>query len=282
MGNKPNFPAIRREVIAERDQRLEKFIPVFEQVLRDSGITAEKAEAIISRDLTALVHALNRKEVTSTQLVAIYGLRAATIGKRLHCITEDNFDFALRKAKECDEVRAKTNKNNWTMDDEDDAEKYLPPLFGVPISIKDNIEMEGTRSTNGLTINATKIIKEDSNIVTCIKNSGMIPFVKSNVPQLCLSFDTNNYLWGRCLNPWNEKKSAGGSSGGEGALVAARLSPIGVGNDILGSVRLPAGFNGVVGLLSSTGRLPLMDTIRLCWDYVVIATVRRLEWIQSR
>lgn len=88
----------------------------------------------------------------------------------------------------------------------------------------------------------------------------MIPFVKSNVPQMCMTYDSTNFLWGNCLNPWNIKKSAGGSSGGEGALVAAKLSPIGIGNDLLGSVRIPAAFNGVVGLMSSTGRLPIFNT----------------------
>lgn len=97
--------------------------------------------------------------------------------------------------------------------------------------------------------------------MVCVKNSGMIPFVKTNVPQITLNFDTYNFLWGRCLNPWNVSKSAGGSSGGEGASVAAKISPIGIGNDIFGSVRIPAAFNGVVGFMVSPGRLPLMDTV---------------------
>jgi Asp-tRNA(Asn)/Glu-tRNA(Gln) amidotransferase A subunit family amidase len=146
------------------------------------------------------------------------------------------------------------------LNDEYDSEKYLPPLFGVPISIKDNIEMQGTRSTMGLTKRALKKHEADSIFPICAKNSGMIPFVKSNVPQMCMTYDSTNFLWGHCLNPWNLKKSAGGSSGGEGALVAAKLSPIGIGNDLLGSVRIPAAFNGVVGLMSSAGRLPLFNT----------------------
>lgn len=97
--------------------------------------------------------------------------------------------------------------------------------------------------------------------MACVKNSGLIPFVKTNLPQIALNFDTNNFLWGRCLNPWNNNKSAGGSSGGEGAIVAAKISPIGIGNDMLGSIRIPSSFNGVFGLMSSPGRLPLMDTV---------------------
>ena len=120
--------------------------------------------------------------------------------------------------------------------------------------------MQGTRATMGLTLRAIIKHEKDSIIPTCVKNSGMIPFVKSNIPQICMTYDSNNFLWGRCLNPWNQKKSAGGSSGGEGALIAAKISPIGIGNDILGSVRIPAAFNGVVGLMSSTGRLPITNT----------------------
>lgn len=68
----------------------------------------------------------------------------------------------------------------------------------------------------------------------------MIPFVKSNIPQLTLNYDSFNFMWGRVVNPWNKLRSAGGSSGGEAALIASRCSPIGIGSDIGGSVRIPS------------------------------------------
>lgn len=89
----------------------------------------------------------------------------------------------------------------------------------------------------------------------------MIPFIKTNVPQLAFNFDSFNFLWGRTLNPWHPNKSAGGSSGGEGAAIAWRISPIGIGNDMAGSIRIPAAFNGVCGLCSSADRLPFNEQI---------------------
>jgi fatty acid amide hydrolase len=131
-------------------------------------------------------------------------------------------------------------------------------LFGVPTSIKDNVEMEGTVATVGLSARANRINKADSPMIRCIKNSGMIPFIKTNIPQLAFNFDSNNPLWGRALNPWNKNKSVGGSSGGEGAVLAGGVSPIGIGNDMGGSVRIPSHFCGVSGLMPSAHRLPVM------------------------
>jgi fatty acid amide hydrolase len=74
--------------------------------------------------------------------------------------------------------------------------------------------MESTASTIGLSARANNISKTDSPHIICIKNSGMIPFMKTNLPQLAFAFDSNNFLWGRTLNPWNQNKSVGGSSGG--------------------------------------------------------------------
>jgi fatty acid amide hydrolase len=91
-----------------------------------------------------------------------------------------------------------------------------------------------------------------------IKKGGMIPFVKTNLPQFAMNFDSNNFVWGRCLNPWQNSKSVGGSSGGEAAAIAARVSLLGVGNDIGGSLRIPAAFCGVTALLSGPRRLPKM------------------------
>jgi Asp-tRNA(Asn)/Glu-tRNA(Gln) amidotransferase A subunit family amidase len=118
--------------------------------------------------------------------------------------------------------------------------------------------MKSTSATIGLSCRANIINEEDSPHIVCIKNSGMIPFIKTNLPQLAFNFDSNNFLWGRTLNPWNHNKSVGGSSGGEGASLAAGISPIGVGNDMGGSLRIPAQFCGISALMPSPHRLPEM------------------------
>jgi Asp-tRNA(Asn)/Glu-tRNA(Gln) amidotransferase A subunit family amidase len=91
-----------------------------------------------------------------------------------------------------------------------------------------------------------------------MKNSGMIPFIKTNVPQLAFAFDSHNFLWGRTLNPWNLNKSAGGSSGGEAAALAIGISPLGLANDQGGSIRIPSHFCGVSGLMPSPSRMAVL------------------------
>lgn len=83
----------------------------------------------------------------------------------------------------------------------------------------------------------------------------MIPFVRTNVPQLGLTYESTNNLWGRTINPWNKERSSGGSSGGEAALISLRGSPIGIGSDIGGSIRIPANFCGVFGLKTYSKRI---------------------------
>jgi amidase len=83
----------------------------------------------------------------------------------------------------------------------------------------------------------------------------MIPFIKTNVPQFCIACETNNNLWGRTLNPWNQKRTVGGSSGGEGGAISSRCSFIGVGSDIGGSIRIPSEFCGLFGLKPSSRRI---------------------------
>jgi fatty acid amide hydrolase len=221
-----------------------------------TGVSQGLIEHVLRADVVELVRMLNKREVSSEQLVAIYGQRAATVGRELCIITEDNFKFALEKARECDRERSQSGRRNFTIGEEWNASTHLPVLFGVPISIKDNIEMESTVATVGLSARANNISTADSPQIVCIKRNGMIPFMKTNLPQLAFNFDSNNPLWGRVLNPWNHNKSAGGSSGGEAAAISAGISPIGVGNDMGGSLRLPAHFCGISSLMPSAHRLP--------------------------
>ena len=134
-------------------------------------------------------------------------------------------------------------------------EEVLPHLFGIPISIKDTVNMKGFASTIGCVARYKLRQERDGAIVTVLKGAGMIPFVRSNVQQLCMSYESNNALWGNSQNPWDRTRTPGGSSGGEGALVAARCSPIGLGGDIGGSLRIPAEFCGVCTLKSTSQRI---------------------------
>ena len=193
--------------------------------------------------------------------MAIYGIRAGTIGRHLGIITEDNFEDALKMARECDKHRENSRKVNWVLGEEWDPERHLWPLYGVPIAIKENIDMKGLKSTYGATERLLDEVEKDAPLIKCLKNSGMIPFIRTNVPQLAMCFDTYNPIYGRSLNPWSNARSAGGSSGGTSAALAARVAPIGLGNDMAGSVRIPSHFCGLTGLMVSPRRWPQMGNM---------------------
>lgn len=97
--------------------------------------------------------------------------------------------------------------------------------------------------------------QSDGPIMICLKNAGLIPFVRTNVPQLGMTFETVNRIYGRSLNPWNLERTVGGSSGGEGGLISGRGSPLGTGTDVGGSIRIPSQFCGIYGLRVASGRL---------------------------
>lgn len=130
------------------------------------------------------------------------------------------------------------------------------PLAGIPISLKDTLNVQGFDSSVGYSSNTGKPHKVDGAIVRMLKDAGAVPFVKTAAPITLLSFESFNDVWGRCLNPHNPKYSPGGSTGGEAALLAFGGSRIGFGSDVAGSVRAPAHYSGCYSLRCSTGRWP--------------------------
>jgi Asp-tRNA(Asn)/Glu-tRNA(Gln) amidotransferase A subunit family amidase len=96
---------------------------------------------------------------------------------------------------------------------------------------------------------------EDSILVSLLKSAGAIPFCRSNVPQCLMLPESDNAIWGTSANPWHRGRTPGGSSGGEAALVAARASPLGIGTDIGGSIRIPAHCCGVYGFKPTPARI---------------------------
>ena len=135
--------------------------------------------------------------------------------------------------------------------------RRLGPLHGVPFTIKDCIDTAGVRTTGGSLLFSDNVPEADATVVSRLKRAGGILMAKTNLPEFATDGDSNNRVFGRTMNPWNPDRSAGGSSGGEGAALAAGMSPLGVGSDVGGSIRIPATVNGVFGLKATHGRIPL-------------------------
>ena len=172
-----------------------------------------------------------------------------------NCLHEIFFDQALDRAKYLDEYYAKHNKT-------------VGPLHGLPISLKDQFHVKGIDTTMGYVgwigsnlgiSDPEESHKVESQIVTELLSLGAILFCKTSLPQTLLFGETKNNLIGQTLNPRNQNLSCGGSSGGEAALMALGGSSLGVGTDIGGSVRIPAGFCGVFSIKPTPERLTYRD-----------------------
>ena len=133
------------------------------------------------------------------------------------------------------------------------------PLFGVPVTIKVNVDQEGQATTNGLPAFANLIAPADAPVVSNLRRAGAIIVGRTNTPEVSMRATTVNPLHGRTGNPWHPDASPGGSSGGAGAAAAAGFGPIHHGNDIGGSLRFPAFANGVVTLKPTQGRIPAFN-----------------------
>jgi len=137
----------------------------------------------------------------------------------------------------------------------------VPPLHGVPCTVKENIDLAGTPTTQGVNALAEAIAPIDAPVVARMRAAGAIPFARTNLPDLGLRVHTDSQLHGITNNPWALDRTAGGSSGGEAASLATGMSPIGLGNDIGGSLRNPAHCCGIASIKPSTGVVPSATVI---------------------
>jgi len=129
------------------------------------------------------------------------------------------------------------------------------PLFGVPFSVKVNIDVKGSATTEGVRGLRESTVDADSPQVAMLRRAGAIPIARTNMPDFGLRYHTDNDLYGATINPWNRTVTPGGSSGGDAVAVATGMVPLGLGNDFGGSIRYPAQCCGICGLRSSRGRI---------------------------
>lgn len=137
---------------------------------------------------------------------------------------------------------------------------FVPPaLFGLPISLKDSFQVRGTDASIGQVYFAEQVSTSNSALVDLLLAQGAVFHCKTNIPQTLMTADSDNNVFGRTLNPANKSLTAGGSTGGEGALIALRGSVAGIGSDIAGSIRIPSHCNGIYGFRPSAGIVPMFN-----------------------
>ncbi|KAF8330791.1 amidase signature domain-containing protein [Cantharellus anzutake] len=204
----------------------------------------DRERAIVSLDATALLEHIRQSAYSSVEVITAYFKVAVAAQDLTNCLTEIFFDLALERANELDEYLRKEGR-------------VVGPLHGLPVSIKDHILVKGFDTSSGYTAWAEKTVaNKDAVVVDLLRRSGAILYVKTANPQTLLSLETENNIFGRTVNPFNTKLSPGGSSGGEGALISSFGSPMGIGTDIGGSIRVPAAHCGLYGMKGSVARMP--------------------------
>ena len=191
---------------------------------------------------TGLAGMIAAGDVSSLEVVDSHLDRIEEVNGWLNAVTRVLADEARVAAKDADKAVA--------------AGDELGPLHGVPCTIKENVDVAGTPTTQGLPVFADLISPTDAPLVERLRSAGAIPIGRTNLPELGLRISTDNPLHGLTRNPWHPERTAGGSSGGEGSAIASGMSPLGLGNDIGGSVRNPAFCCGITAIKPTHGRLP--------------------------
>lgn len=211
---------------------------------RESGIlTSTELSITETNDAVSLAESIRSGKYTAEAITIAFCKRAAIAQQLTNCLTEIFFDAAIERAKWLDQEHKRIGRT-------------LGPLHGVPVSLKDTFNVKGYDSSLGIASLAFNPAKENSLLVDMLLEQGAVLYCKTNVPQTLMALDSDNNVFGRVLNPRDKRATAGGSSGGEGALIAMRGSVLGVGTDIGGSIRIPAMCNGLYGIKPSSQRIP--------------------------
>jgi fatty acid amide hydrolase len=194
---------------------------------------------LCAHELAALIA---RREVSSLEAVQAHIARIEQVNSQLNAVVVQRYEQACVEARAADEHLARGEPAG--------------PLHGVPLTIKESLDLAGTPSTFGLPSRASVVADHDDPYVAGLRAAGAIMVGKTNVAQLLLYAESDNPVYGRSNNPWNLERSCGGSSGGQAAIIAAGGSPMGLGTDIGGSLRYPATFCGVASFKPTAGRTP--------------------------
>lgn len=190
---------------------------------------------------TEMLNALRERQLSAVELLDLHISRIERYNPSLNAIVTPNYEQARLAAEMADAQRAKGEER---------------ALLGLPMTLKDSINVQGLRTTVGMPDWAEARVNFDAPLTTTLRAAGAVIMGKTNVPPLIWDWQANNPIFGRTNNPWDLERTPGGSSGGSAAALAAGLTPLEFGSDINGSIRVPAGFCGVYGHRPSETALP--------------------------
>jgi fatty acid amide hydrolase 2 len=200
---------------------------------------------LTERSATELARAIRAREHSAAEVVNAHIDCHRRWSPLINALVVDRFANARLDAERADERIAAAGPG-----------EQLPPLLGVPFTVKEAIALRGMPNSSGLAARRDVRADETAPVVQRLIDAGAIPLGMTNTSELTLWIESANRLYGRTSNPYDQRRTAGGSSGGEGAAVGCGGSPFGVGSDIAGSIRIPALFSGVFGHKPSTGLVP--------------------------
>lgn len=189
-----------------------------------------------------LARRIAAREISSVEVIEAHLSRIEAVNPALNAIVRVLADDARAGAAQADAKQA--------------SGAALGPLHGVPFTVKENIDMARLPTTWGVPMLAGAVVPTDAPVVERMRTAGGIPIGRTNLPDMGLRVHTHSSLHGLTRNPWNPDRTAGGSSGGEGAALSSGMSPIGLGNDIGGSLRNPANACGIASIKPTQGRVP--------------------------
>lgn len=199
-------------------------------------------EELIFASVNELAGAIKSKTVSSEELVTAYLQRIDVSNPVLNAVVQQTPATALEAARQADAALARG--------------EIKGPLHGIPITIKDSFDSEGVVTAAGTCGRSAFVPDRDATVVARLRSAGAIILGKTNTPELTLAGETDNFVYGRTNNPHDPARTPGGSSGGPAAVLAAGGSPLDIGSDTAGSIRLPAHYCGIAGIKPTAGRVP--------------------------
>ena len=218
------------------------------------------------RELTApgranVLEGLARGEIGAVALTEAYLARIARYGQRINPFITVTADLARDQAAAADAALERG--------------ETAGPLHGLPIAIKDNIDVGGVRATAGSRFFAEKVPSVDAEVARRLREAGAVLVGKATLHEFAYGATTDNPHYGTCRNPWDPTRIPGGSSGGSGAVLAADFCLAALGTDTGGSVRIPAALNGVSALRPTTGRVSNRGVFPITWSFDTVGPMAR-------